>query len=121
MASACLRQNITIILIETLQLALLCFDHQICLLCIVLYTPCFIYQIKNAERGRKRTKTRTHKADAETIAGTLTNAEEQKVPKSLVVSSEIGRCWCCLFSAFVLFLLMIGILPPPFLDSSRKM
>ena len=38
-------------------------------------------------RGRRRTKSRTHNTAAENAAGSLTTAEESKVPKSLVVGS----------------------------------
>jgi ribosome biogenesis protein SSF1/2 len=45
-------------------------------------------------KGRQRKKSRTHVADTENVIGTLTNSEETKVPKSLVVS-EFFNDMCC--------------------------
>ncbi|KAG7341458.1 Brix domain containing protein [Nitzschia inconspicua] len=43
------------------------------------------------KRGRKRKKTHTHAANAENVAGTLTNSDEAfKVPKSLIIRR--GKC-----------------------------
>jgi ribosome biogenesis protein SSF1/2 len=42
------------------------------------------------KRGRKRKKTHTHAANAENVAGTLTNSDEVKVPKSLIIRR--GKC-----------------------------
>jgi ribosome biogenesis protein SSF1/2 len=43
------------------------------------------------KRGRKRKKTQTHAANAENVAGTLTNSDDVvKVPKSLVIRR--GKC-----------------------------
>ncbi|KAL3909711.1 MAG: hypothetical protein SGILL_007980 [Bacillariaceae sp.] len=42
------------------------------------------------KRGRRRKKSRTHAADAENVAGTLSNADGSKVPKSLVIRR--GKC-----------------------------
>jgi ribosome biogenesis protein SSF1/2 len=42
------------------------------------------------KRGRKRKKTHTHAANAENVAGTLTNSDDVKVPKSLIIRR--GKC-----------------------------
>lgn len=41
-------------------------------------------------RGRRRKKTRTHAADEENVAGTLSNSDVVKVPKSLIIRR--GKC-----------------------------